>query len=441
MKTRLTRRELLGAGALAWAGCRTGSGSSLPAPRRRSPNERLNVACIGVGGRGAANVDAVAGENLVALCDCDDKRAAATYKKYPGVKKYRDFRRMFDEKEKEIDAVVVSTPDHTHFHPALRALQAGKHLYCEKPLAHSVWEVRMLTELAGRKGVATQLGTQHHAGENIRRIVELVRAGAIGEVREVYSWETGDRGMPEIPTEFPPVPEHLDWDLWLGPAAWRPYSPAYCPYNWRFWWDFGTGETGNMGCHILDFPFWALDLRHPLRVEASGPPPHPQTSPKSMVVRLEFPARGDRPPVKVRWSHEKEGPAALKELGVPLGETSYYKKPHTLLVGSKGMLLCAYEQHLLFPKERFAGYEYPAPSIPRSPGFHKEWIDACKGGPPPSCSFDYSGPLTEAVLLGNAAYRLGEPIDWDAANLKARGNPRAEEFLHPPFRKGWEVAL
>lgn len=440
MPAPLTRRQMIGRGALAgtgfWIEC------SSPARRTRSPNEKLNIACIGVGGRGASNVKGVAGETLVAFCDCDDKRAAEIYRQYPHVRRYRDFRRLFDEMEKEIDAVVVSTPDHTHFHPARRALQAGKHLYCEKPLAHSPWEVRTLTRLAQEKGVVTQLGTQEHARDNIRRIVELVRAGAIGEVREVHSWVDGDRGMPEIPTDFPPVPAHLDWDLWLGPAAFRPYSPSYCPYLWRFWWDFGTGETGNMGCHILDFAFWALDLQHPVRVEASGPPPHPQTSPKSMKVRYEFPARGNLPAVTLHWTHEKEGPAILKERGVPLGETSYYKKPHSLFIGSKGMLLCAYDQHLLLPKDRFAGFEYPPPTIPRSPGFYQEWIDACKGGKPNTCSFGYSGKLTETVLLGNVAYRLGEPIEWDAENLRAKGkNPRADELLHPPFRKGWESDL
>ncbi len=439
MSGRITRREMIGASALVGTGFWVGGCSS--GGRTRSPNEKLNVACIGVGGRGASNVDGMAGENLVALCDVDEKRAAAAYKKYPNPRKFRDFRKMLDEMDKQIDAVVVSTPDHTHFHPAVRSMQMGKHLYCEKPMAHSVWEIRTMTRLARRKNLATQLGTQHHGGDNIRRIVELVRSGAIGEVREIYAWEAGDRGMPEIPTEFPPVPEHLDWDLWLGPAAFRPYHPAYCPYLWRFWWDFGTGETGNMGCHILDFAYWALDLKYPVRVEASGPPVHPQTSPKSMKVRFEFPARGDRPPVALHWSHEKEGPAILKERGLPPGDSSYLGKFHSLFVGSKGMLLCAYGKHKLHPEAQFAGFQYPPDTIPKSPGFYQEWIDACKGGQPATSTFDYSGPLAETVVLGNVAYRFGEPFEWDAEGLKAKGKPQADALLRPPFRKGWEVNL
>ncbi len=433
MPARMTRREMIGAGAAACSGYWAAGGA--PAARPRSPNDKLNVACIGVGGRGASNVDGMAGENIVALCDADDKRAAATYKKYPAPKKYRDFRRMFDELDKQIDAVVVSTPDHTHFHPALRALQAGKHLYCEKPLAHSVWEVRALTRLARQKKVATQLGTQHHANESMRRVVELVRSGSIGEVRVCYSWQISNRGMPEIPTEFPPAPEHLDWDLWLGPAAWRPYSPAYCPYHWRFWWDFGTGESGNNGCHFMDIPFWALELKTPARVEASGGPVDPQRSPRSLIARYEFPARGEHPPLTLHCSHAKDAPPILRELGLP--EEGY----NNLFLGSMGMLLCGYKNHKLFPEAKFAGFQPPPQTIPRSPGFYREWIDACKGGKPSTCNFDYSGPLTEAVLLGNVAYRLGEPFDWDAEDLKAKGKPKADELIRPPFRDGWKVDL
>jgi len=433
MSGRLSRRRMLGAGALLGAGF--WAGGFTPGARPRSPTEKLNVACIGVGGRGASNVDGLAGENLVALCDVDEKRAAAAYKKYPGPKKYRDFRRMLDEMDRQIDAVVVSTPDHTHFHPGIQALQMGKHLYCEKPLAHSVWEVRTMTRLARQKKLATQMGTQYHTQDNIRRIEELVRSGAIGEVREVHAWEGGDRGMPEIPTEFPPVPPHLDWDLWLGPAAFRPYSPVYCPFNWRYWWDFGSGAAGDNGCHTLTFTFWVLELKYPASVEASGPPVHPQTSPRSMKARFEFPARGDRPPLTLHWFHAKEGAPILKELGLPA------ENNHTLFIGSKGMLLFGYWKHKLYPEAKFAGFQPPPATIPRSPGVYQEWTAACRGGPPPRCQFDYSGPLTEMILLGNVAYRFGEPFEWDAENLKAKGKPGADAFLRPPFRKGWEVNL
>jgi len=426
----MTRRQAM-QGAAAAVGFWT---FPRPSPSRpRWPTEKLNIACIGVGGRGASNVNGVAGENLVAFCDCDEKRAAESYKRHPNVKKYRDFRRMFDEMEKEIDAVVVSTPDHTHFHPALRALQAGKHLYCEKPLAHSVWETRVLVDLARRKKLATQLSTQRHAQEGMARIVEVIQSGAIGEVREVHAWIDGDRGMPEVPTEEEPVPPHLDWDLWLGPAAPRPYSRLYCPYLWRFYWDFGTGETGNFGCHVLDVPFWALGIRVPLRVEASGPPVHPVTTPKSMKVRYEFPARGNQPPVTLYWYHAKNGPPILKEKGLPAAGNV------CLFLGSKGMLLAGYDKYKLYPEADFAGFQPPPRTIPKSPGFYREWIDACKGGRPATCNFEYGGPLTETVLLGNVAYRLGEGFEWDAENLKAKGKPKADSLIRPSFRKGWEV--
>ncbi len=241
--------------------------------------------------------------------------------------------------------------------------------------------------------------------------------------------------MPDIPEDFPPVPEHLNWDLWVGPAKFRPYSPAYCPYLWRFWWDFGTGETGNNGCHIVDITFWSLGLKYPTYTEGAGPPVHPETSPKSMTTRFKFPARGDLPPVDFHWYHAKNGPPVLKERGLPL------EKNNTLFIGSRGMLLCGYDRHKLYPEEKFAGFQPPPPAIPKSQGFYQEWIEACKGGPPATCAFDYSGPLTETVLLGNASYRLGEPFEWDAEDLKAKGKPGADGLIHPPFRKGWEADL
>ena len=399
-------------------------------------NEKLNVACIGVGGQGRANLNAVAseGQNIVALCDVDEQRAGNAFERFPNAEKFYDFRRMFDSVGKDIDAVVVSTPDHTHFHPAYAALSLGKHLYCEKPMAHSVWETRVLTELAAKQKVATQLGVQRHTIGNIHRVVELVRSGAIGAVSEVHSWIGGDRGMPPVPTEFPPVPEHLRWDLWLGPATARPYSPAYCPYRWRFWWDFGTGETGNWGCHILDIPFWALGLRYPVEVEGSGPPVDPQRTPKSMQTRFLFPAEGDRPEVNLHWYHAKEGPPILRELGLP------HKGNNTLFIGSGGMLLCGFGQRRLLPEDRFAAFQPPPPSIADSPGFHREWIDACKGGKRATCDFSYSGPLTETVLLGNVAYRAEGAFRWDAAKLDAAGNDRARALIRPEFPEGWKIA-
>jgi predicted dehydrogenase len=424
------RRDALKTTAALGAAVLLGPGGARGAD---SPNEKLNIACIGVGGRGEANVQGLASQNLVAFADVDDERAAKTYKEFPNVKQYRDYRKMFDELSGKLDAVAISTPDHTHFHPAYAALQLGLPIYLEKPLAHNVWETRTLTDLARKKKLATQLGAQRHAMGNMHRVVELIRSGAIGKVGEVHSWIGGTRGMPDMPKDSPPVPETLDWNLWVGPAKFRPYSTAYCPYAWRFWWDYGTGETGNFGCHILDIPFWALELKYPTKVEASGPPVDAERSPKSLHAKYEFPARGDRPPVTLHWYHADKGPDVLRERDLP------DKGNNTLFIGSEGMLLCGFGGLQLLPKEKFAGHKPPAPSIPDSPGFYNEWIAACKGGAPATCNFDYSGPLAETVLLGNVAYRAGG-FDWDAENLKPVGNAAAEPLIREAFREGWTMS-
>lgn len=428
MNNQVTRRTALKA-SLGVAATGVWIAPEIRSAESRSANERLNVACIGIGGQGAANLAGVKGQNLVALCDVDDQRAGDGYAQHPKAAKFYDFRVMFDKMEKEIDAVVVSTPDHTHFNASMEALQRGKHLYCEKPMAHSVWETRQMTDLAAQQGVATQLGVQRHTMANMHRTVELIRAGAIGKVSEVHSWMTGDRGMPKMPTKFPPVPSHVKWDLWLGPAAERPYHPDYCPYGWRFWWDLGTGETGNFGCHILDIPFWALELTYPTRVEGSGPPVHPETTPKQMTTEMRFEDQG----VDLHWYHAKNGPPILKQKGLD------GKGMNTLFIGSEGMLLTGFNRMQLLPEEKFRDYQRPEKSIPESPGFHQEWINACKGGEAATCDFRYSGPLSEAVLLGNVAYRAGGGFDWDAKNLKASGNPAVDPYLKSHVRKGWEI--
>ncbi|MBN2475880.1 MAG: Gfo/Idh/MocA family oxidoreductase [Pirellulales bacterium] len=407
-----------------------------PKASAASPNEKLNVACIGVGGRGSANVGGLAGENIVALCDVDEQRAAKNFQKFEKAKKYHDFRKMLDEMDKTIDAVAVSTPDHTHFHPARRAMLMGKHCYCEKPLAHSAWECRELTKIAKKMNVATQLGNQRHANGGMRRTVEAVRAGVVGPIKEVYCFIGGNRGMPAMPTEFPPVPPHLHWDLWLGPAKERPYSPAYCPYDWRFWWDFGTAETGNWGCHILDIPFWALKLKYPRRVDLDEVPApadvDPQRTPKSMKTRLEFPAEQGHGELVLHWWHTTSSEAVFKEYGADGGG-------NTLFVGEKGTITAGFNgyQARLSDGSR---PDQPEETIPASPGFHREWINACKGGPRSSCDLvDYTGPLAEAVLLANTAFRAGGGFDWDAQQLKASGNPKADDYIFPEFREGWKV--
>lgn len=432
MPTQQSRRHFLkttaAVSAGAWLGVNTSSGRAA-----LSANEKLDVACIGIGGRGRANVNGVASQNIVALCDVDDVRAGDAYKTYPKARKYTDYRRMLDRIEKQIDAVVVSTPDHSHFHPAMMAMERGKHLYCEKPMAHSVEEIRRMTDLAREKGVATQLGVQRHTLENMHRVVELIQAGAIGDVSEVYSWVNSSRGMPKVPDDTPPVPKSLDWDLWVGPADYRPYSSTICPYGWRFWWDYGTGEMGNWGCHILDIPFWALGLTYPTRVDASGPVVDPERSPKEMESRFKFAETEDHPELSLHWSQSPGGPPILKELGLSA------KGANNLFIGSKGMLLCGFGMRKLLPTDKFASYDAPEPTIPDSPGFHREWIAACKGGQPATCAFDYSGPLAETVILANTAYRAGGGFDWNYKTLEAGGNSRASGLIHPTFRKGWEL--
>jgi predicted dehydrogenase len=392
----------------------------------------LNLACIGVGGRGGDNLKGLAGENIVALCDVDDRRAGDAYERFPKARKFYDFRRMLDQMHAELDGVVISTPDHTHFHPAQAAMQLQKHVYLEKPMAHSVEEVRRLTDLAAEQKVATQLGVQRHTLENVHRVVELIHSGAIGPVSEVHAWIGGDRGMPDYPPQTGPAPDHLRWDLWLGPAEQRPFSEAYAPYGWRFWWDFGTGEMGNWGCHILDIAYWALELKHPTRVDGSGPPVHPQTTPKQMATRFEFPATDHRPAVALNWHHAKNGPDVLRELGLDAGGMN------TLFIGSEGMLLCGFGSRKLLPEEKFQDFT-PPESIPDSPGFHREWLDACRGGPAATCHFGYSGPLTETVLLGNVAYRAGGGFDWNAEQMTLTGNPLAEQYIRSHYRAGWSA--
>ncbi len=395
-----------------------------------SPNEKLNIACIGVGGRGDSNVRGTRSQNLVAFVDVDEKRAEKAYAAHPNTRRFTDYRKMLDQISNNIDAVVISTPDHSHFHPAYAAMQLGLHVYLEKPLAHNVWETRTLTDYARKNNIATQLGAQRHAMPNMHRVVELIQAGAIGKVSEVHCWVSGDRGMPEIPTEKPRVPASLNYDLWVGPAKYRPYHPSFCPYGWRFWWDYGTGETGNWGCHILDIPFWSLGLRYPTRVDATGPEVDPERSSKSMQTKFQFAESNQGGPIELNWSHGQ--PAILNAKGLP------EKGNNTLFIGDAGMLLCGFDQLSLLPAEKFADYEAPERTIPDSPGFHKEWIAACKGGDKATCNFDYSGPLAETVLLGNVAYRAGG-FDWNAKTLQTTGNANAQTLIKEAYRKGWEL--
>ncbi|MHC4399209.1 MAG: Gfo/Idh/MocA family protein [Planctomycetota bacterium] len=400
----------------------------------RSPNEKLDVAVIGAGGRGAANLSAVAqSENVVALCDVDQRRAGSSFEKYAKAGKYHDYRKMLDEMDRQIDAVVVSTPNHVHAPAAVTAMRMGKHAYCEKPLSHSIAEARVAAQVAAEQKVATQMGTQIHASGNFRRIVELIRAGAIGPVRRCHIWLRGGGHAGDRPTETPPVPEGLDWDLWLGPAPYRPYHPCYVPHDWHYWWDFGGGALGNMGCHYYDLAYWALDLRYPTTVEAEGSPVHPESTPRELRIRYEFPARGPLPPVTVTWNNGRDNPPPVfTEEGLPSWAWGVF-------VGDEGMLLASYPKHMLWPESKFADYQPPEPTIPDSIGHHQEWILACKTGSPTTCNFDYSGAITEAVLLGNVAYRVGEKLQWDPVQMKVPNCPGADDLMRREYRAGWTL--
>jgi predicted dehydrogenase len=439
MSHRMTRRTFLGASASAAAALAAG----LPRRARgraQSPNDKLDIAVIGVAGRGGANLGGVGRESIVALCDVDARNLAKAAGRFPRASTFVDFRRMLDKVHQHVDAVVVSTPDHTHAPAAAMAMRMGKHCYCEKPLTHSVHECRTLIELARKNKLVTQMGTQIHAGPNYRRVVEIVQAGTIGPVREVHVWHTVSYGGRDRPKDTPSVPTRLDWDLWLGPAPRRPYHPCYVPGSWRNWWDFGCGGLGDFGCHYMDLPFWALKLRHPTSVEAEGPPVHAESTPRWLKVRYEFPARGDLPPVTLRWYDGGRRPTMLPDVLGPLGEGAAKKwRSGVLFVGSQGMVLANYGSRLLLPKAKFAGARPPKETIPASIGHHREWVEACKAGGPTTCNFDYSGTLAEAVLLGNAAYRTGEKLAWNWRDLTATNCPKADRYIRRPYRKGWTV--
>jgi predicted dehydrogenase len=430
MSTTLDRRRFLQRSVQA--GVVLGLGIGSRPGGAQTPEGKLRLGVIGVANRGADNLAAVSGENIVALCDVDDQYLDAALQKLPNAARYNDFRKLLERTD--LDAVVISTPDHTHAPAALMALEAGLHVYCEKPLSHSVAEARRVAEAARTRKRVTQLGTQIHAGANYRRVVELVRAGVIGKVSEVHVWLASRGSAGPRPTEMPPVPAHLHYDLWLGPAPYRPYHPSHVPYRWRRWWDFGNGSLGDFGCHYMDLPFWALDLRHPLTVAAEGPPVDPETTPPWLIVRYEFPARGALPPVNLTWYDGGKRPEAFEETARPEWRNG------VLFVGEKGRLMADYERRLLLPEKEFEGMTPPEPSIPDSIGHHAEWVHACKTGGATSCSFDYSGPLTEAVLLGNVSYRTGRKLSWDAERLKARECPEADRYIDRAYREGWTPA-
>jgi predicted dehydrogenase len=433
--SRMSRRDFMGVAA-ATAAFTVVPRHVLGGSGRTAPSEKLNVACIGVGGMGASDVGQVSTENIVALCDVDFKHAAATFKRHQSAKVYKDFRRMLDREGKNIDAVTVSTPDNLHAVAAMAAIKRGKHVYCQKPLAHDIYEVRRLTEAAREHKVMTQMGIQIHAEPAVKRVAEIIKSGLIGKVRKVDIWSGKNWGGGTRPTESMPVPQMLDWDLWLGPAPWRPYHSTYLPGAWRRWWDFGTGTLGDMGCHIIDPVFWALDLGYPISVEAKPDKFNDETYPTATTVRWEFPARGDLPPVTVTWNDGVRRPSLPGELepGRKLPDQG------GLYYGDKGTILAPHMGNpRLIPEAKMKGFKMPEPFLGRGINHYQEWIRACKGGPKPSADFDYSGPLSETILLGNVAALTGEKLFWDGPNLKVTNLPGANKHLKREYRQGWSL--
>ena len=426
-------------------------------------NEKLNIALVGVGGRGDWFVGALPGlgQNLVAMCDVNERRAGEGFAKFPQAKKYKDFRKMLEEMHSDIDAVIVATPDNTHAVVSAMAIQMGKHVYTEKPLTLTIREARTLRELARKHKVATSMGNQGTASESFRRAIELVRAGVLGDVREVHAWNSaGGPGPRPAPTETPICPEYIDWDLWLGPAAERPYNPRWMA-GWHGWRDFGTGTAGNWGCHSMNAAFKALRLDELWLGDADKPHPvvtvqgrtsgtHETTYPKWESIGYDFPARGDMPPVRLNWyngSECPEGRALIEKLqGGRLdwgdaGEKRWKDHGGCLIVGSKAMLRLTEHNSSswLLPVERFKDFVGPARTLPRSPGHERDWLAACRGGEPAMASFDYADALTEMVLLSNVATRFEGKIEFDPVACKVTNNPGADQALSRQYRKGWTL--
>jgi predicted dehydrogenase len=452
-----TRRQLLKSSALAASAATVLPRHVLGGPGTAAPSDKIGIAGVGVGGMGAHNLKMCAGENIVALCDVDANYAGKTFKTYPQAKVYRDFREML-EKQKDIDAVIVATPDHLHAVVALAAIRAKKHVYVQKPLTHSIHEARVLAEAAREHKVVTQMGNQGHSGDGIRQMCEWIGAGAIGAVREVHAWTNRPvwpQGIEvERPKETPPVPEGLDWDRWLGPAPARPYHPAYVPGNWRAWWDFGTGSLGDLGCHVLDAAFWALKLGAPASVEGcistywhdlwKKTEPRNETYPRSTIVRYRFPARGDLPALKLTWWDGGMMPPRPEELeeGRKLGDPD----GGLLFLGNRGTLMCGCygKNPQLIPAARMKEFAKPPETLERIPGgldgHERDWLRACKGGKPASSNFDYAGPFTESVLLGNLAVRFPDrKLLWDGEALKVTNDADANAYVRRQYRAGWSL--
>jgi len=456
----LTRRHFfygtLLAGAVPTGGF--GSTASLKLLGYKSPNEKLNIASVGAGGKAATDIQGCSTENIVALSDPDDKRAERMFKLHEKVPKYKDFRRMFDKESKDIDAVIVAIPDFMHATAAMWAMERGKHVYVQKPLTRTIWEARMLTEAAAKYKVASQMGNQGYSNEGTRQCAEMIWAGEIGQVKEVHAWTNRPiwpQGLTEIPPEAA-VPETLDWNTWLGIQSMRPYSPVYLPGKWRGFFDFGCGALGDMACHILGAPNMAMMLGAPTSVECIHQEGTSTFSfPKKSIIRFDFPARGVMPPVKLFWHDGMNGPPprpaglAESELLGDLPRPGQKVNPNdppfdsngSLFVGDKGFITTGtYGQFTrLLPAERMKDYKFPPPLLTRSPGHYRDWIRACKGGDASCSNFSVAGPFTEWILLGVLALRFPGKLEWDSAKMRVTNNVEANHLIKPKFRKGWTL--
>lgn len=424
----VTRRRFLAASAFA------GTAPMFLPESAKGANERLNVGVIGVGGRGAADLAAMGGENVVALCDTDKSRLSGSGQRHPNADHYTDYRRLIDRND--IDAVVIATPDHQHAPATVRALRSGKHVYCEKPLTHTVEEARVITQITKQMKLATQMGTQNHEHPGYLRLVELLETKAVGQISEVHiitdrpgKW--WPQGM-DKPAQPEAIPEHIEWDTWLGPAKERPYHSSYLPFKWRGWWDFGCGAVGDMAIHLMDPTYWGLKLGGNVKVHSHGPEPSPYSAPKWMITKFSFGKRDDFAPVDVYWY---EG-----EAKVPEGISESLPMNGSLFIGEHGKIACAHGQHpIVTLNDPKADFKAPEAYLPESPGHHAQWIQACKTGSRTGSNFEYAGPFTEIVLLGNIAYRVGDEIEFNPKRFKITNNDKANGMLSKEYRKGWEI--
>jgi predicted dehydrogenase len=453
----IARRTFLKRAAVATAAFQVVPGHVLGLNGQTPPSRKLNIAGIGVGGMGGSNIKNCSDENIVALCDIDPNYAAHTFKAHPGAKVYMDFREMLD-KQKEIDAVVIATPDHTHATIAMACMRAGKHVYVQKPMAYSIGEARAMTEAARQHKVITQMGNQGRSGDGVRMVCEWLWSGAIGHVREVHAWTNRPvwpQGIEiERPTDTPPAPQDMDWDKWIGPAPLRPYHPAYHPGKWRAWCDFGTGSLGDLGCHILDCVYWGMKLKYPASVEGNistywnalwkKTEPKNENFPRSSIVRYKFPEREGLPPMTLTWwdgGLMPERPEELEE-GRQMGDSD----GGVLFIGDKGKLMCGCygRSPRLIPEKSMQAFQRPPKTLERIPGgengHEKNWLQAIKDGKPAISNFDYAGPFAEMVLLGNLAVRFPERrLLWDGPNMKVTNDADAQAFVKRPYREGWAL--